>query len=127
MKKGGGRPRVVVHAADPRVRTLIIRRLAADGDLDVVADGAGRSLEGGALVEVEGTDSAPPGGPALTPRETEVLALMADGMANKEIGSRLSISAHTAKFHVESIFRKLSTANRAEAVREGIRLGLIGL
>lgn len=160
MKKGGGRPRIVVHAADPRVRSLIIRRLAAAGDLDVVADGAGPTQDAGALVEadaagpqgpdggqgsydgqgsygaqgsygVQGPDGRPdpeglPGGAVtLTPREAEVLALMADGMANKEIGSRLSISTHTAKFHVESIFRKLSAANRAEAVREGIRRGLI--
>ena len=52
---------------------------------------------------------------------------LADGLANKEIGVRLGISAHTAKFHVESLLRKLDAANRAEAVREGIGRGLIGV
>ena len=65
--------------------------------------------------------------PGLTPREMEVLGLLADGLANKEIGARLGISAHTAKFHVESLLRKLDAANRAEAVREGIGRGLIGV
>ncbi len=46
---------------------------------------------------------------------------------HKEIGGRLGISAHTAKFHVESLLRKLGAVNRAEAVREGIRRGLIGV
>lgn len=63
----------------------------------------------------------------LTPRETEVLALMAEGLANKEIAARLGISFSTAKFHADSIFRKLSAANRAEAVRQGIRMGAIGI
>jgi DNA-binding CsgD family transcriptional regulator len=67
------------------------------------------------------------GEPALTPRETEVLGLLAEGLANKEIAARLSFSTHTAKFHVESILRKLEAANRAEAVKEGIRRGAIGL
>ena len=63
----------------------------------------------------------------LTPRELEVIALLADGLANKEIAARLSISLHTAKFHVESLLRKLNASNRAEAVREGIRQGMIGV
>ena len=66
-------------------------------------------------------------GTALTPREVEVLRLLAEGLANKEIAARLSFSTHTAKFHVESILRKLGAANRAEAVMEGIRQGLLGL
>jgi DNA-binding CsgD family transcriptional regulator len=65
--------------------------------------------------------------PGITPREAEVLGLLADGLANKEIAARLGFSAHTAKFHVESLLRKLDAANRAEAVREGIRRGLIGV
>ena len=124
MKREHAKPRVVVHAADPRVRSLIIRRLAADGDLEVVADGAPHQ-EGGALVEAETAAAHGDGAVSLTPREMEVLALVAEGMANKEIGFRLGISAYTARFHVESIFRKLSAANRAEAVREGIRKGLL--
>lgn len=61
----------------------------------------------------------------LTEREMEVLQLLADGLANKQIAQALGISAHTAKFHVSSIFSKLGATNRAEAVRLGLRNGLI--
>lgn len=62
---------------------------------------------------------------ALTPREVEVLGLVAEGLANKEIAARLAISEHTAKFHVASILGKLGAASRTEAVTAGIRRGLI--
>ena len=62
---------------------------------------------------------------ALTPRETEVLRLLAAGLGNKEIASRLEISEHTVKFHVASIMGKLGAASRTEAVTLGIRYGLI--
>ncbi|HWR53000.1 MAG TPA: response regulator transcription factor [Bryobacteraceae bacterium] len=63
--------------------------------------------------------------PALTPRELEVLSLMAEGAANKTIAWRLNISEHTVKFHVASILTKLNAASRTEAVTTGIRTGLI--
>lgn len=62
---------------------------------------------------------------ALTPREIEVLSLIAEGLGNKEIAWRLSISGHTVKFHVASIFSKLHAATRTEAVTIGLRRGLI--
>jgi two-component system, NarL family, response regulator YdfI len=62
---------------------------------------------------------------ALTPREIEVLRLLAGGFGNKEIASRLDISEHTVKFHVASIMGKLGAASRTEAVTLGIRHGLI--
>jgi two-component system, NarL family, response regulator YdfI len=62
---------------------------------------------------------------ALTPREIEVLQLLSAGLGNKEIASRLSISEHTAKFHVASIMGKLGAATRTEAVTVGIRHGLV--
>src|SRR5579862_2593638 len=62
---------------------------------------------------------------ALTTREREVLRMLAEGLANKEIASRLAISEHTVKFHVASIFGKLGAASRAEAVAIGMRRGLI--
>jgi DNA-binding NarL/FixJ family response regulator len=65
------------------------------------------------------------GAAALTPRETEVLRLLADGLANKEIAYKLSISEHTVKFHVNSILTRLDAATRAEAVAIGLRRGLI--
>jgi len=61
----------------------------------------------------------------LTPRETEVLRLLASGLGNKEIGAKLQISEHTAKFHVASILGKLGAVTRAEAVSLGMRHGLI--
>ena len=61
----------------------------------------------------------------LTPREMEALALLAEGLANKAIASRLGISEHTAKFHVNSILSKLSAQSRTEAVTRATRLGLI--
>lgn len=63
----------------------------------------------------------------LTGRESEVLQLLAQGMANKQIALRLNISEHTIKFHVSSIYAKLGVTNRTEAVRRGARLGLIVL
>ena len=66
-----------------------------------------------------------PGREPLTPRERQVLALVARGLSNRAIAERLSVSPHTAKTHVSSIYGKLGAANRAEAVRRGIRLGLL--
>jgi DNA-binding NarL/FixJ family response regulator len=63
----------------------------------------------------------------LTPREAEVLRLLADGLGNKDIAQRLSISEHTIKFHIRSILGKLGAASRTEAVTRGLRSGLIEL
>lgn len=64
---------------------------------------------------------------ALTPRERQVLGLMAEGLANKLIAERLGITEHTAKFHVHTILGKLSTQSRTEAVVRAARLGLIAI
>ena len=63
----------------------------------------------------------------LTERESEVLGLLAKGLANKQIAVALGISEHTVKFHVSSIYQKLNVTNRTEAVREGLRGGWIAL
>jgi len=57
--------------------------------------------------------------PILTPREIEVLAAISDGLTNKAVARRLGISPHTVKFHIESLFRKLGAASRAEVVAKG--------
>jgi len=62
---------------------------------------------------------------ALSAREVEVLALMAQGLANKNIADRLAISEHTVKFHVSSILSKLAASSRTEAVTKGLRDGLL--
>lgn len=64
---------------------------------------------------------------ALSPREIEVLGMLAEGLGNKQIAARLGISEHTVKFHVSSIFTKLDVSSRTEAVTLGYRLGLIML
>lgn len=61
----------------------------------------------------------------LTPRESEVLQLLAEGLANKTIAQRLSISEHTVKFHVNAIMNKLGAQSRTEAVVRATRLGMI--
>jgi DNA-binding NarL/FixJ family response regulator len=74
-----------------------------------------------------GSLSARPSDDPLTPREREVLHLLAAGLGNKEIANRLAISDHTAKFHVSQILAKLNAASRAEAVSIAMRRGLVPL
>ena len=84
------------------------------------------------LVAMPAAESAPislahSDGPVerLTPREMDVLEMLAEGLSNKLIAYRLEISEHTAKFHVNSILAKLNADTRTEAVMRGVRLGLI--
>jgi len=85
-------------------------------DADAVLMDAGRPRRAG--------EDAPE---SLTPREVQVLELLAEGLPNKAIAARLDISDQTVKFHVSSICGKLGAANRTEAVRIGLRRGLITL
>jgi len=80
-------------------------------------------LRNGLAVERGARDS----GEVLTPREVEVLRLIAEGLGNKQIAARLAISEHTVKFHVASVFAKIRASTRAEAVMIGARRGLIVL
>nr|WP_236673772.1 response regulator transcription factor [Comamonas sp. JC664] len=64
---------------------------------------------------------------ALTPREREVLGLLAEGLSNKAIADRLAISEHTAKFHVNAVLAKLGVQRRTEAVVRAAKLGLVTL
>ena len=124
MNRPQPRARIRVRAQDPSLRSQIVARLEGLGDISIEDDESPAGTPG------NGTDPAYAEistGSALTPRETEVLRLLSEGLANKEIAARLSFSTHTAKFHVESILRKLGAVNRAEAVMEGIRRGLLGL
>ena len=63
----------------------------------------------------------------LTPRELEVLTLLAEGASNKTIARRLGISVHTAKFHVGSLLDKLDAVGRTDALAHAARLGVINL
>ena len=63
----------------------------------------------------------------LTTREHDVLALVADGLPNRDIAVALAITEHTVKFHLASIFGKLGVSTRTEAVQRGLRLGVIDI
>lgn len=91
------------------------RALAVDPDAYLVAAAAIPDDDAEALVE------------ALTPRETQVLELVADGLGNKAIAVRLGVSDETVKFHLASVFGKLGAANRTDAVRQALRRGLVPL
>jgi NarL family two-component system response regulator LiaR len=87
----------------------------------------GRSTLSPEAVEalVRTTAQEPPLGHDLTPREREVLVLMADGLTNGEIAARLTISRSTARAHVSNILSKLGAASRGEAIAQALRHGLI--
>ncbi|MFN8595251.1 MAG: response regulator transcription factor [Anaerolineae bacterium] len=63
----------------------------------------------------------------LTPRELEVLQLIAQGLNNKRIAERLTVNERTVKFHVSTILSKLEVSNRTEAVTSAVTRGLITL
>lgn len=89
------------------------RSLAGEPDAFLVA--AVKPEDDDALVE------------ALTPRERQVLELVADGLSNKAIAARLGVSDETVKFHLTAIFGKLGASNRTDAVRLALRRGLVPL
>ena len=91
-------------------------RLAAPGEAATVA-----------LVSRDPRAVAEPPEVELTPRERDVLLLMAEGASNKAIARRLGISVHTAKFHVGSLLDKLDATGRTDAVAHAARRGVINL
>jgi DNA-binding NarL/FixJ family response regulator len=87
-----------------------------------------RAADSGASSDPSPADRrAAPSGGVLSAREGEVLALLAEGLANKQIAGRLAISEHTVKAHVAAIFAKLHAGTRAEAVVTAARRGLLML
>jgi two-component system, NarL family, response regulator YdfI len=108
---------------------------AAEITAAIAAARSGLSVLPPALVAMllagDAIDAAAPvrGGadPALTPRELDVLAALADGASNKAIARRLGISYHTVKFHVAAILAKLDADTRTEAVARAAHLGLVML
>jgi DNA-binding NarL/FixJ family response regulator len=100
------------------------------GEFDSLADARGSGITADAVLL-----SPPPALPEddvplaerLTPREIDVLELVAEGHANRAIAERLGISDQTVKFHLASISGKLGAANRTDAVRRAVRAGLITL
>jgi DNA-binding NarL/FixJ family response regulator len=81
-----------------------------------------------ALLDLRATPAAmAPTPPLLSPREAQVLELLAEGLSNRDIAERLGISRHTAKFHVNGILDKLGATTRTEAVVLAARGGLLTL
>jgi DNA-binding CsgD family transcriptional regulator len=90
-------------------------RLAVDGEpADIIVAAAPRERDSNGDAE-------------LTPRELEVLVLLAEGASNKVIARRLGVSVHTAKFHVGRLLDKLDAVGRTDAVAHAARLGVIHL
>jgi DNA-binding NarL/FixJ family response regulator len=126
-----GQPEWTADALRSGVRALLPRDAPAAAILAAVEAAANglavidpQELEG--LLGSPGpVDAADTGGAPMTPRELEVLRMMADGAANKEIAWKLAISEHTVKFHVASVMGKLNASSRTEAVTRGLRRGLI--
>jgi DNA-binding NarL/FixJ family response regulator len=118
---GGGLRALLPDDADPRLVVGAVR-LVARG-LIVLPEAAIDPRPATELGEDEGlpTDERV----QLTPREREVLELLAAGASNKIIARRLGVSVHTAKFHVASLLRKLGASGRLEAVGIGLRTGLL--
>ena len=131
------RIRVLVIGESPIVRAGLAAAISESDRFEVVGTtnlaGAAALAESTAasvlLMEANtvGNDTPKPPVTPLTPRELEVLRLLADGASNKIIAHRLGISDHTVKFHVTSILSKLNAGTRTEAVTLGVRQGLVYL
>jgi len=120
------------HALRSGVKAILPR----DSGMDEILAAIQAAHAGLVFLDPEGTQSlasrvpSPSAQPAsalddLTPRETEVLRMLAEGLGNREMAARLGISDHTVKFHISSILDKLGAATRTEAVTMGIRMGII--
>ena len=127
----------VVLVGSPEERTRLRQQMngtaAVAGEFDTLAAARAARLDADAIVVANHSinpQSAilnPHFEESLTPREVEVLELLAEGLPNKAIAARLGISDQTVKFHVAAISGKLGAANRTDAVRLAVRRGLITL
>jgi len=118
------RLRLAIDVADPAFADRIASVLADVEGLDLVS----KDDEPDALVVAAlGATTELEANIALTARELEVLALLAEGASNKLIARRLGISAHTAKYHVASLLEKLDAVSRTDAVAHAARIGVLHL
>lgn len=120
--------RVWVSVRDPERRAALIRALRTDASVRLV----GSEAEADVVCREAEPTPVPVALPIatherLTARELEVLALVAEGLDNGVIGRRLGVSRSTVKHHLEAIFAKLGVHGRMEAVREGMRRGMVPL
>jgi len=116
---------VIAVAIDDAVLAARLAALLGGVDgLRVAAPGEAATV---AIVAHDPRGAAGPHGFDLTPRELDVLVLLAEGASNKTIAKQLGISVHTAKFHVGSLLDKLDATGRTDAVAHAARRGVIHL
>lgn len=117
-----------VRAVRAGARAVLPRTASADAigaAVETVAAGL-LVLPPDALAEVpQGTAARAATAEALTAREAQILALLAEGLVNKQIAARLGISRHTVKTHLAALFHKLGVSTRSEAVAAGARAGVL--
>lgn len=116
--------RLALNIEDRALADRLAKLLANVRGLRLV--GAGDSAEV-TLVLSSGASASVEEDVPLTPRELEVLTLLAEGLSNKAIARRLGISVHTAKFHVGALMDKLDAVGRTDAVAHAVRRGVIHL
>ena len=124
-KEGAPEPVVIaIEIDDPALADRLTALFADVPGLRLARAGEQADAVVASSSAVAGADELTAG---LTPREIEVLNLMAEGASNKTIARRLEISVHTVKFHVGSLLDKLDAAGRTDAVAHAARLGVINL
>ncbi len=135
--------RVAIVAASAELQTALATAIGASSEFEVVAVGSSEEeiafpADVVLVARIDDADGETPAmstramsrrdiaiGPLLTNRERDVLALLADGLGNKQIAARLGISQNTVKTHLELLFEKLGVSSRTEAVASGVRRGLL--
>ena len=115
-----------VAGAQDLIRAGASGVLPAEASADQITIAIEAAMAGLGVVPLD-VYAEPPAPSILTAREIDVLRMIAEGLANKEIAFRLGISDHTVKFHVSSVLGKLGVSSRAEAISAGIRQGLLML
>jgi DNA-binding CsgD family transcriptional regulator len=113
-----------IEIDDPEVADRLVSLLGGVAGLRVAAPGEVANV---AIVSRDRREVSDAADIELTPRELDVLALLAEGASNKAIARQLGISVHTAKFHVGSILDKLDATGRTDAVAHAARRGVINL
>jgi len=120
--------RVYLDVADPATRRRLAALVKADREIVLVAEAEEADVVvSERVIATAAPATVPREGAALTPRELDVLRLVAQGLGNKEIAAELDLSAHTVKYHLASVLAKLGVRSRTEAVSRGIRTGLLPL
>ncbi|MBM3851851.1 MAG: response regulator transcription factor [Verrucomicrobia bacterium] len=143
--ESGARLTTAIRSEFPEARVLVISNYEGDEDIHQALEAGAKGYLFKSVVEDELIDAIREvnagrtylprgvaarlqengGGVRLTRREHELLELLGKGLGNRELGQVLGVAEDTVKSHLKSLFRKLGVADRAEAVREGLRRGFV--